>query len=590
MNTLKQRILQLWAQVLNVFVTGFTLLSFYGTWIGLAGIINLGDDEKGTGDIVVFILVGLLTLVMVYALQQFLRYFGSYKSIIPFVMYVPLLIFSISFGFAFYWQRLNANDEAVTASTSGLSTIEQSIDGAKDRLATVRSDMTALAASFSDLAKVEREKGGTCGDGSPPGAGPRMRHRDRRSGEISRKVSELASRFDRLDGPLKELADSRAAIEAYSRLPQKERTAVKRGELIKKAEATAASAASKISLLAGDPLIASTAATFETWAKEYTDPSLVRRDDPAGSRYKCVSPAAATSLRAAATSLRSLPKVDAPRFEAFVGSDATKEALFRVALTLWPFGQNPAPATPGTSGAPAPTVVNIPAGIGDKAEAEFRKAAEKIAKLEEELKRKEATPTAKAAAPAATKGGLKQADYFPLFVASFVDFMLLMCAAMSEDARRRLGAAERLYEDSQKDSGVVLEVLIKSDQLLEREEWRRLSRYLLHDDGDYYFVVPPRTIGGQTHDGAQNLTLALLGQDVIAETTKIDADRIREKFKAGHTPEGLTSIADSDIENLEAYRFRKKKLLRLVYQIIGDKQTSVSRARDAQEDEEKMDA
>ena len=122
--------------------------SFYGTWVGLDGIISLGDNEQGAGQTIVFVFVMLLTLAMVYMLELFLKFFGSYKCLLPLLAYIPLLIFSISFGFAFYWQRLNANDEAINTSTSGVLTIETEVRGAKERLDALRADMDPTRAKL----------------------------------------------------------------------------------------------------------------------------------------------------------------------------------------------------------------------------------------------------------------------------------------------------------------------------------------------------------------------------------------------------------------------------------------------------------
>lgn len=470
----------LWLKIPWIFVAFFTFLSFYGTWVGLASIIALGDNELGfAGDLVIFTFVALLTLAMVFTLDYALTHFASYKCLAPGLMYVILLVFSLTFGFAFYWQRLNASDEATALATAGVQGVQDQVVIAKESLDRVRASMTALATQFDALAERERRAGGTCGDGSPPGPGPRMRHRERRADEIRAYVAQLDARFAGLDAPIAELEARRSAIEDLARRRAEfENPAEERRRLIQAAERSADTASLRINSLAADPAIGAVSTQFRGWGAEYADPALVRRDDPAGAPYRCISAPASVGLIAAADSLDALPTVAPPELPSYVGAEATRASLSRMMFLIAELtglqAPRPTPAAPSLPGSEA---------LAPETEARVRE----LIAANVELSRKVAEG---AAAPADARGAFKDRDLFPLMIASLVDLMLLGFAVIPHVGRRLYGPEGRRLAEAAEEPDVPVRTLLSAPLLRDAPEWARLQDYIFEYDGDYFLVRP----------------------------------------------------------------------------------------------------
>jgi hypothetical protein len=155
-------------------------LSGYATWHGMRDfIIGVSDTPTDAGsmsipnDVLVIGVVVALTFLMWLALRETFgagRDFGD--RVIMFVMYVFLAIWSIGFGYGFWWSLISGTE----ATRTGLSGLQEDARDASAvvaaRLDAVRSQLDNVVSwSESQMAR-EETSGGSCGTASGAGRGP----------------------------------------------------------------------------------------------------------------------------------------------------------------------------------------------------------------------------------------------------------------------------------------------------------------------------------------------------------------------------------------------------------------------------------
>ena len=155
-------------------------LSGYATWHGMRDFI-IGVSETPTdpgsmsipNDVLVISVVFALTFLMWLCLRETFgagRGFGD--RIITFVMYVFLAIWSIGFGYGFWWSLISGQE----ATRTGLSGLQEDARDASAvvaaRLEAVRTQLDNVVSwSESQMAR-EETSGGSCGTPSGAGRGP----------------------------------------------------------------------------------------------------------------------------------------------------------------------------------------------------------------------------------------------------------------------------------------------------------------------------------------------------------------------------------------------------------------------------------
>ncbi len=189
----RQQILTGWARVADylfgrnalIGIASFMLLtiSAYATWAGMHDfIIGLsapagGRDLPGgiavSHDLLVIVIVIALTFLMWLALRES---FGAGRSIverlITFPLYVFLALWSIGFGYGFWW-ALIAGQEATRSSIAGLQEDARDAGGAiAARLDAVRVQLDSVVTWSEGQMAREEASGGSCGVASGAGRGP----------------------------------------------------------------------------------------------------------------------------------------------------------------------------------------------------------------------------------------------------------------------------------------------------------------------------------------------------------------------------------------------------------------------------------
>ena len=156
------------ASLLLLFISG------YATWHGMRDfIIGVSSGLSISNDVLVLLVVMALTFLMWLALRET---FGSYRPLtarlITVTLYVFLAIWSIGFGYGFWWSLI-AGEEATRSGLSGLQEDARDASSAiVARLDAVRSQLDNVVSwSESQMAR-EETSGGSCGTNSGAGRGP----------------------------------------------------------------------------------------------------------------------------------------------------------------------------------------------------------------------------------------------------------------------------------------------------------------------------------------------------------------------------------------------------------------------------------
>ncbi|MEL6979300.1 MAG: hypothetical protein AAGM38_11555 [Pseudomonadota bacterium] len=484
-----------WSWFPPVFVLAFSLLSFAGTYIGLRDIIATGDLRYGVfGDALVFVLVALATGAMVYFLRRATVNLASIGGVASLVAYLGLLFFSVTFGFAFYWGRLEASGQAIEGAQTEIEAFSDEIQISALTLQATADSLTRLSDDFRQLAVRERLQGGTCGDGSAAGPGPRMRHRERRAEEIAARVTEIQPRFAAVQGPVAILEAELVKIEALrapETRPSGDPSAAREAQF-QETRRAARAAAVEINALAADPALIALGEEFKLWGAEYQDPRLVRQDDPLGAPYRCTEIGAGRQLETAGERLTGLPRVAAPDLPDYVGAEATREAVFRMLDTaggaagaaaagpalLWtafagsdgsgpsgPEGSGPEGSGPDGSG---------PDGSGPRSDGPRGPSADAVG----------------AAAPDASQRGLTAQDRFPLAVALIIDALLFAFVLIERPGGRYFDRMRRRVTEAAREEFNPMRMVALRQALDEDPDWELLNRYRFDVDERTFIALP----------------------------------------------------------------------------------------------------
>lgn len=523
-----------WAWFPLIFQIAFGLLSFLGTYIGLRDIISTGDLNAGpVGDFMVFGLVALATVAMIYFLRRTVSDPFSFVGAGSLVAYLALVFFSVTFGFAFYWGRLEARQQAVAGASLRLEEFSDQINITAIGLQRTVDELSALEAEFVRLADIEETQGGTCGDGSGSGFGPRTRHRHRRAEEIRARVAQLTPRFQSVAPSVAALEAKMAEIAALGAKGAENAGGEARRALFREARLSARNAAVQINSVGADPLLTEVSSLFSAWGQEYKTPNLARRDDPGGQSYVCYQVSAGDALASAGSRLANLPTVDVPDLPDFVGPSATREAVFRMLHSAGDAGS--------AIWAGVPLIGSRPENRFDSAATEAAYRAGVDAGLNAESDRD-------AEAAALLSGGLIARDRFPLLVAIIVDALLLIFVLIDRQPAQFFGRFQRKIRNAIEEKLNPMEMVALRRSLNDDPNWGLLRPYRFTVNDRIYLAQPLDARRSGTDDDIAEADMLqdllslwrrnglvrrqdLNSEEIRAELRKAGADGLADKFK-----------------------------------------------------------
>ena len=199
--TISERIRQLdsdyWLRISIVVV--LSILSFYTSFDGVTRYIETDESQASFGAVFflacLVIIIQLLLIMSLGKLSQSMSWQAKLKWL---MMYLLGMLVSVFLSFAFYTGLLQAENYAAENFSTQFSYSVQHADAYKNNFIAIKNTAQTLAAYSVATSKTERFQGGTCGDNSLPGAGPRRDLRDQEANfflEISENISTLTEKM-----------------------------------------------------------------------------------------------------------------------------------------------------------------------------------------------------------------------------------------------------------------------------------------------------------------------------------------------------------------------------------------------------------
>jgi len=269
------------------------IISGYATWHGMRDFIigvsttptstgqNLPGGMSVSNDLLVIAVVAALTFLMWLMLRET---FGARRSprvrLVTFPLYVFLAIWSIGFGYGFWWSLISGEE----ATRTGLAGLQEDARDASAviaaRLAAVRAQLDSVVSWSDSQMGREETSGGSCGVPSGAGKGPLYNaRRGVRDSVITLRDGMTRSWLDPVQADVEELRKTAAGLSGATVEERQRAFEAKASEIRGRARNIAArsnqlgkSTAAEMRAIAGAVAIQPNAAGFSCY-----DPTLAER-------------------------------------------------------------------------------------------------------------------------------------------------------------------------------------------------------------------------------------------------------------------------------------------------------------------------
>lgn len=191
-----------------------SLVSFYTSFDGLRHFAFTSFDQKSKiGIVIIAVLVLSIQLFLVYSLHRVAkttRFFTKARWIVPYFM---MMLVSVFFSYGFYYKLFRADSYATDMFTVQLASARNDAQQYLEAFEAIQKGGDQLKAYSLARSNEEKQFGGTCGDRSPPGKGPRQLFRL----QEAEKFSYIAENIKPLTQKVKtEIAELQKVIDRYS--------------------------------------------------------------------------------------------------------------------------------------------------------------------------------------------------------------------------------------------------------------------------------------------------------------------------------------------------------------------------------------
>ncbi len=184
---------------------GLFLVATFTTYDGVREIIiaSSGKPDPVTQGLIL-LAITLLVLAILYTLSIMASRQAMWKRLAALPVYILLALISIGFSFGFYWKKLEAGALLTPDVISALTSVSDELNKASSKLNYAVKTMHDAAAYSAAKAKEENDVGGTCGDASPVGAGPRMELRRTDAARLSESEAKINRKLDEVNAHIKD--------------------------------------------------------------------------------------------------------------------------------------------------------------------------------------------------------------------------------------------------------------------------------------------------------------------------------------------------------------------------------------------------
>ena len=182
-----------------VIILALSILSFYTTFDGFSRYI-LTENKTTTVFEITFliIVVVIIQLLLIVSLANLIRHKTWRGRLIWIILYMMTMLVSVFFSYSFYYKLMQADSYAQENFTVQLNQSLLDAEYYQSSFMDITHTVNKLSGYSQDTAKKERLKGGTCGDHSPAGAGPRRDLREEEAklfAQLSESTTDLSKKL-----------------------------------------------------------------------------------------------------------------------------------------------------------------------------------------------------------------------------------------------------------------------------------------------------------------------------------------------------------------------------------------------------------
>lgn len=482
----------------------FLGLSWFSTTAGLGGIIKASRGDVGLMWIPIGIFVFAATYMMQHFLEQLFQPVSLFRRSTAFIAYAMLMGFSVSFGFGFYWNLLEARRQTFEVAREAVGAATTNIQLARTSLERMESSVAALRDRSAELSEREASEGGTCGDRSPPGEGPRHDFRNAEAQVYERDYRVITEEQARISNQIEALATDLNQVEELASAGglTDDDIRARASELFQINLRVNQFTESFNAFQSGSDLT-SIRNRYDERADQYGQLNYVF-EDSLSRRFRCHDPGMAAELNAvtdALDAIRPLPPVDIRSME---GAAATMEAFDR----LWTSVLQLARSGFGAGGQE---------GVTPESEAERRaRARQDLNDARRDIEEAPATGGDVVARANDFGGGLRERDLLALATAAIVDMMILIFNMYHHRTMVFQGLGRRVNELEHKKMTLPA-VMERLRGLVEDPNFLILQRYQFTHMQERYLVVPVRP-ASQNEKMIMGLANLLMAHGVAKES------------------------------------------------------------------------
>ncbi len=321
-------------------------LSWWSTTQGLLGLMTAANGAPGLiVQLTIGVAIAVLTLLISWTVDMLRRGRTGLWTPLFLAGYALLTMISVGFGFGFYWTHIESRASAQRAAAAETERVSRSLNEAYGRLFDTMGALETLAEMSERRAAAETDSGGTCGDDTGAGRGPRYRLRTRDAETMSALRDRIAARVGNdIDHSQQTLLGAKAAL--TSRLDRLDPTAFaplsedEARRLLAETERSIAQTVDQYEAFRSGPAVASAISVLN----ERIEQGRTTMVDE-GIAFTCEDPGLDVVMSQAVAALEGLPPLPEASLSVPLGPDATVAAFGKLANTaLSPFRSSPASA------------------------------------------------------------------------------------------------------------------------------------------------------------------------------------------------------------------------------------------------------
>jgi len=181
----------------NLALAAFLFLTMVATALGLIDLIAASEagDVSAIEIVVVAALSGTAIITMWLALEFAIEAPDLVRRLLALFIYGLLVLWSIGFGFGFYWRHIASVGVAQDQTHTMIERVNRGLSDSSSALGAISGQMTSLSTAATERASLESNRGGACDNAgaTPPGEGNYWSVRRQVSGDVGLVVSTLGT-------------------------------------------------------------------------------------------------------------------------------------------------------------------------------------------------------------------------------------------------------------------------------------------------------------------------------------------------------------------------------------------------------------